>query len=156
MPVAEGLFPAGPYEVAPAIGPEVSAQRRLTMRQRAAIAAGRHPLLVTFRRWGFAEMQTRLHPEAPADADSSWRGEARPFTCGSCWYRRQVYWSASGYAKCFFGDGVRVSHSAATDVRSWWPACLDYSAGDPSLGPDAARMPPADEPERKDQEDTPR
>lgn len=135
------LFSAEPYEVAPEIGPEVSAQRRLTMRQKAAVAAGHHPLLVTFRRWGFTEQHTKLHPQAPADADPSWRGAARPFTCGSCFYRRQVNWSAKSFAKCFFGDGVRISHSTATDVRAWWPACLDYSAGDPRLGPDAARTP---------------
>lgn len=119
--------------------PQLSPDRRRTQRQADAIAVGRHPLT-----------GQRLHPQASRhrDADSP---KNDPFTCGSCRFREVIGYHSRSYAKCLFGmtnemryldDSPRISHSSATDVRAWWPACPDYSPGDTNLSPDAARYIP--------------
>jgi len=94
--------------------PPVSADRRRTRRQRAAIAAGRHPLT---------------------------GGNTRPElgTCGDCAHRTLMGWHDRTYPKCDLGP---ISHGSATDVRAWWPACGRHEPGDPRMGPDAARWTP--------------
>lgn len=58
--------------------------------------------------------------------------------CGSCHFRRLVRYHDKTYPKCFFSvDGSntpRVTHSDSSDVRKWWPGCMDYkeSQGDDS------------------------
>lgn len=124
------LFDDTLYRVEPAT--ELSADRRRTRRQQEALASQIHPLGVALNR------NLRLHPDAP---DVNDRHAAGP-RCGSCWHRRVLDYRNRPYGKCLADDGSRVSHGAGTDVRAWWPACRDYSPGDPSLSPDAARCVP--------------
>lgn len=118
-PVTDALFDMEP--IAPPSVEKVSADRRRTMRQRAQVAAGIHPL-------------TRL--------------KARPDlgTCGDCARRVLLGYHRRTYPKC---EEHEVTHGAATDVRAWWPACERFvpSAPDPLLkSPDAARWIPEDAP----------
>ena len=78
--------------------PKESYQRRLTARQRSLAAAGVNPLAGT---------------SGPAGK-----------TCGDCVARVLVLWHDRTYPKCERG---RWSHSAATDVRAWWPACHEFA-----------------------------
>lgn len=109
------LFDAAPYTVAPVEpGEKLSAGRRLTLRQAADLAKGRHPLT-----------GGRLHPDA-APADDR---EAPGARCGTCRFR-----VSGGYPKCRWPDPgeyrvaklPRVTHGPATDCRQWWPACTDW------------------------------
>lgn len=131
------------YEPSPMPTPDepLSADRRRTLRQASQVAAGIHPLT-----------GGRLHSLASRhrDADSP---KSDPFTCGSCYFRRVEKYHDRSYPKCWLPNPAagadaparqiysRVSNSAASDVRAWWPACPDYSPGD-SLSPDAARSIP--------------
>ena len=142
------LFDATPY-VMPPPRPvkKLSAQRRRTLRQKAAIVGGLHPLSLAL---GYS---IRLHPNAPRDRDG--KGPR----CGTCWYRRLTYTNGrKRWPKCFYGDErnypsdprrlnvplppPRISHGPGTDVRAWWPACEDYSPGDTRVSEDAARYIP--------------
>lgn len=139
--MSETLFDG--YEPPPAPEPEptLSADQRRTKRQAEDIAAGIHPLT-----------RQRIHPLASRYRDAS-APKRDPFTCGSCYFREVVTWRNRSYAKCIFPNPLagadapasqiynRASHSAASDVRAWWPACRDYSPGD-SISPDAARSIP--------------
>lgn len=89
------------------------------------MAHGYHPLSLV----GFTPL--RLHPDAPPGP-----------RCGSCWHRQLVDHRAKTFPKCFAQDGLRVTHSEASDVAAWWPACIHHSYGDPKLSPDAARYIP--------------
>lgn len=80
----------------------VSAGRRLTLRQKRDVEAGRHPLA-----------PGATYPE---------RG-----TCGDCLFRQIEKHNDYRFAKCH-APGVRNAHSAATDVRAWWPACSKWEA----------------------------
>lgn len=105
----EPLFPGfDPPEVAPP-RPDLSADRRRTLRQAADIAGGRHPL-----------MTGPLHPQADRSAHRD-DGKALPFRCGSCVHRVVGAWE---FLKC---DLTTMSHCAASDVRAWWPACPKYA-----------------------------
>lgn len=134
----DGYEPAVPLPVVP-----LSADRRRTARQAAAVAAGRHPLT-----------RGPIHPLASPHRDAS-APKNDPYTCGSCLHRSQ-----GGYhrwPKCWLpapGVGAdappsrvypRATRSATTDVRAWWPACPDYSPGDGAMSPDAARWVPPDD-----------
>jgi hypothetical protein len=121
-------LPAGSV---PTPEPNLSADRRRTQLQAERIAAGYHPLA------GRIGGYLRLHPDAPRDH------VAPGPRCGTCWYRAPVS-AVHGreWAKCTARDGTRTSHSAATDIRAWWPACTDYSPGDQAVSRDAARWTP--------------
>ena len=118
---------------------ELSAGQRLTRRQAANVAAGIHPLT-----------RGRLHELASRHRDAK-SPKNDPFTCGSCWFREVLRYHGKSYAKCMQGvenptDQTKgrapyVTHSEATDVRAWWPACPNYSPSD-SLSTDAARYVP--------------
>ncbi|UQS95164.1 hypothetical protein Pam4_21 [Pseudanabaena phage Pam4] len=111
--------------------PEVlSPDRRRTARQRALVAAGVHPLT-----------GGPIHALASRHRDPT-AARTDPFTCGSCVHRAVLSTGGGSYPKCLVGDGARITHGAATDVRAWWPACPAYSPGEPSLSPDAARWLP--------------
>lgn len=88
-------------------GERISPGQKITIRQRARIDAGIHPL-----RGG------SLHPEAPKDAAAGDRG--RPFTCGGCEHRQISGW---GFPKCVISS---ESHCQQSDVRAWWPACSSF------------------------------
>jgi len=132
------LFPG--YEPPPVEEREkgLSADRRRTMRQREAIRIGIHPLA-----------GGRIHLLAPLDASP---GDPKnlPYRCGSCAWRQVLPYHNKSYPKCMWpgtqgADDYeehgppRVSHSASSDVRAWWPACRDYTPGDRSVSSDAAR-----------------
>jgi hypothetical protein len=89
------------FDVEPVDPPElesVSADRRLTRRNREHLDNGVHP--ATFRPvlvgWGF--------------------------TCGDCAYLRRYRYHARSYVKCA-EHRLGESHSSASDVRVGWPAC---------------------------------
>jgi hypothetical protein len=98
---------------APAPEPQLSADRRRTLRQRALVQAGRHPLT---------------------------GGKARPDlgTCGDCRFRVLYRHHGRTWPKCEVGP---QSHGGATDVRRWWPACERHEPGD-QISDDAARWVP--------------
>lgn len=138
--MADTLFDATPYTVEPPAEPKLSPDRRRTARQAQAVANGVHPLGLAL---GYP---IRMHPDAPRDRTSEGP------RCGTCWYRKMLAYHKRSYPKCLYdvendtdqrpGMAYRVTHGAGTDVRAWWPACVDYSPGEPSLSPDAARYVP--------------
>ena len=128
--MTEPLFDIEPIALpAPEPVERLSADRRRTLRQRSDVERGIHPLT------GF-----RIHD----DPDR---------TCGNCRFREVLRYHRRGYPKCLHPGAMgadeyekygppRVSHSASTDVRAWWPGCRDHEWGDPKLSPDAARHVP--------------
>lgn len=144
--MADTLFDATPYLVElPSPEPTLSKDRRRTVRQHQAVANGVHPLGLAL---GYP---IRLHPDAPRD-----RTSPGP-RCGNCWYRTVLAYRKRSYGKCLYGlenetdtnprgYAPRVTHGAGTDVRAAWPACVDYSPGDPGMSPDAARYVPQEVP----------
>lgn len=123
-------------------GPVLSPGQRRTARQAQAVRNGVHPLALVFG-W------PRMHPDADRTATTE-HAAGRPYTCGTCRWRQVLRWHDRTYPKCVHPDSIgadhyetdgplRLSHSAATDVRAWWPACVDYDAGDPRMSPDAHR-----------------
>lgn len=100
---------------APAPEPKESDGVRRTKRQAATLAAGRHPLT------GYG-----LHSEAAPHDDRQAEGRR----CGNCVHRELVNpGGRKSYPKCTFANGRRMSHSEASDVRRWWPACRDHVYG---------------------------
>jgi hypothetical protein len=124
----------------------LSADRRRTLRQAMAISQGIHPLGLVFS-------GTWMHPQASRQAKAT-DPKDLPFRCGSCRWRELWSVGSRTVPKCSWtnesptdahpdrGGPVRLSHSVATDVRAWWPACTDYTPGDPSISTDAARFLP--------------
>lgn len=99
---------------------DLSPDQRRTRRQFAALEAGQHPLSLVLSR------PLRLHPDAAPVADPKAPG-AR---CGGCRFRQLYRYHNRSYPKCNqAGDGL-IKHSAAMDVRKWWPACLNYEPSD--------------------------
>lgn len=107
QPLFEGYEPE-------TVDPDLSADRRRTLRQQADITAGRHPLT-----------RGPLHLEAKRTATRD-DPRGRPLTCGTCVFRQLFRWHDDTYPKCVSHDRVFVTHAAATDVRRWWPACPAY------------------------------
>lgn len=106
----EGFDP--PTELAP---DDMSAGQRLTRRQQQDVSNGVHPLT-----------HGPLHPEA-STMRSSTSGSKDPFTCGTCVHRVHQHGGGGGdYPKCDALGPKALTHSAATDVRAWWPACREY------------------------------
>ena len=138
--MSETLFPDYEPEVRelrPSEQPGLSPDRRRTLRQAEKIADGIHPLT-----GGPLHELASRHRDASAPKDD-------PFTCGSCYFREAFRYHGRTYVKCLFGEttekpGPYVTHSAATDLRAWWPACRDYSPSD-RLSSDAARYVPEDD-----------
>lgn len=99
---------------------EESPTVRRTKRQAALLAQGRHPLSSPLKHSLF------LHIEA-APADDR---DAAGRRCGNCRFREVIGHHSRSYPKCMWpGDGQRtlmMSHSEATDIRSWWPGCLRH------------------------------
>ena len=92
---------------------KLSADRRRTLRQKAAVASGVHPLM---------------------------GGKARPElgTCGGCAHRLVLGYHNRSWPKC---ELAGITHGAGTDCRAWWPACGRYEPGD-GISDDAARWTP--------------
>jgi hypothetical protein len=135
--MSETLFPDYEPEVRelrPSEQPGLSPDRRRTLRQAERIADGIHPLT-----------GGPLHDLASRHRDAT-APKSDPFTCGSCYFRSSLRYHGGTYAKCTIGmtteaRGPHMTHSPATDVRAWWPACRDYSPSD-RLSDDAARFIP--------------
>ena len=124
------LFGAAPVPAGPK--PKESETVRRTKRQLALLETSRHPLSSPM---GIAIW---LHREA-APADDR---DAPGRRCGNCIFRVVDLHHNRSYAKCHLpglkpGSTPRVSHSEATDLRSWWPGCGSHcyaSEGAPSAG----------------------
>ena len=107
---------------------KLSADRRRTLRQMAALERGRHPLSLLYSH------PLALHPDAPGPHDR----EAPGPRCGTCQFRTSA--TSNGwhsFPKCGFevsGTQPYVTFSAASDCRAWWPACLRYQ---PAKGSEA-------------------
>ena len=135
------LFDIDPAQVrAPEPDPfeGLSADRRRTLRQSMDLEAGRHPLT-----------RGRLHEDAAPADDRNAPGRR----CGNCFFRTAKTWHNRDYVKCGHPGGMgadeialtappRVTHSAASDLRNWWPACTDHVYGETQLSDDAARYVP--------------
>jgi hypothetical protein len=78
--------------------PKVSADRRRTLRQRADIDHGIHPLIKL-------ALANNGH------------------TCGDCAHRVLAGYHRRSYPKC---EEVRWTHGAGSDCRAWWPACTKW------------------------------
>lgn len=118
--MSDGLFDVTALVVTPPEPEHLSADRRRTLRQAQAVASGVHPLGLVFS-W------VRMHPDADRVASVDDRKDL-PLRCGSCCFRQLSSHHNRNHAKCTEGWPARASHSAATDVRAWWPACTDYVA----------------------------
>lgn len=136
IPLFAGFEPPEPEPVE-----DLSADQRRTKRQAADVARAIHPLT-----------RGPIHALASTHRDAS-APKSDPFTCGSCLFRKVEKHHDRSYPKCWLPSPsagadapaariyTRVSNSAASDVRAWWPACPDYSPG-ASLSDDAARYIP--------------
>jgi hypothetical protein len=104
--------PVTPPEPEPA--EKLSADRRRTLRQKADVARGVHPL-----------MRSRTFPDMG--------------TCGDCAHRLLVLTNGNRtWPKC---EIAGITHGAGSDCRAWWPACSRYEPGD-GISDDAARWTP--------------
>jgi len=104
--VSDTLFDPGPATPTPT-GQPLSVDARRTIRNRELIAAGVHP----------ATRQPIL---------------ITGLTCATCAHHRAVthYTSrAKTWHKCDL-HRLGTSHSAASDIRTSWPACVLYQPGD--------------------------
>lgn len=108
------------FHVEPVIPPEpepaekLSADRRRTLRQKADVARGIHPL----------RRRSRTFPDVG--------------TCGDCTHRLVLGYHNRSWPKC---DISEITHGAGSDCRAWWPACDRYEPGD-RISDDAARWTP--------------
>ncbi len=84
--------------------PRLSAGARATARRRAQAAAGVNPL---------TGVATPIHLVGA--------------TCGGCLHRVTTTWHRKSYPKCD-AHSDRASHSEASDVRAYWPACSRWEA----------------------------
>lgn len=96
--------------------PKLSPDRRRTIRQRDALAAGRHPIGLLLG------IPIKLHADAAPSDDRTAAG----LRCKTCKFRTVNPW---GYGKCTRSDAT-TSHSAASDNRAWWPACVHFEPAD--------------------------
>lgn len=121
MSEPDGLFdvPADAYLIPPPAEKlsRGQARRRLVYTR---IATGEHPL----------GKGIRLHPDAARDISDNRDG----LRCGMCRYRVLTRHHDKTYPKCRFPvefGGVptypRDTGSESSDIRAWWPACVDWS-----------------------------
>lgn len=113
------LFDPAEHGITPV--PAAAKPASLKDRQAGKIAAGEHPLS-----W-VGDFPKRV-PLAPAGTG----------TCGTCAHKMRPHHHGRAYPKCAAGafrspDGngfreawPRASHSEATDIRAWWPACTAW------------------------------
>ena len=102
-----------PERVDRTLGSGRSDGQRRTERREEVIALGYHPL-----------MTGPIHESADRSAHKT-DGKELPFRCGSCVHRITVHRGGKGaLPKC---DLTTMSHSEASDVRAWWPACPSYT-----------------------------
>lgn len=116
--MSEGLFevPAEAYLIPPEpenLTPTEKFHRRIATR----IATGLHP----------------LGKAIPLHADAARERGGPGLKCGDCRYRENLRHHDKSYPKCrlplMVGERPtypRDTHSDASDVRAWWPACRDF------------------------------
>lgn len=134
------LWSPGPEPVGLKPGKAESAGRRLTRRQHELAEAGGHPLTIALN-WPL-----KVHPRAGIEGRR----------CGNCTFRDMLAHPDHNRARprCLIEKGPyaetssrgpypRVSFGDGTQIRAWWPACVDHEWGDNQLSPDAARSGPA-------------
>lgn len=97
---------------------------QLRARQAQKISRGLHPL--TRDGW----------PPIPLHKQASLTTDGPRLRCGDCRFRQILGHHNRAYPKCVlpdrWGEPSRATHSTASDVRAWWPACQDY---EPKAGP---------------------
>lgn len=93
-------------------------------RQADKLARGLHPLT----RPGWPPIV--LHKQAAPAGDL----EAPGLRCGGCKFRQVIGHHDRSFPKCTlpdkWGDSPRATHSEASDVRAWWPACDGFEPKD--------------------------
>jgi len=120
----DALFevPEGAARLPPPAPVRLTPGEKLRERQAGKLARGVHPLSMP------TGNPIRLHPGAAPAADR----DAAGLRCGSCRFRELLtdYHATHCFPKCVrpgaAGGQPRATHSAASDVRAWWPACVDY------------------------------
>lgn len=112
--MTDTLFDGYDPEPQPHKDPDLSPDRRLTLRQLGEIRKAVHPLT-----------HGPLHGQADRNATKD-DGPRRPFTCGTCKFRESFLWHNKTFPKCTAHNRVFLKHSTQTDVRAWWPACPVY------------------------------
>jgi hypothetical protein len=118
----ENLASLGPS--ARTVPEDLSPDRRRTARQRELISRGHHPL---------AYLGAARHPDTRGLAYERTDRTGRDLTCGSCRCRELMGAGGRTVPKCtgsVSGGWPRATHSAASDVRAWWPACTLFEARD--------------------------
>jgi hypothetical protein len=136
--VEQLAFPLPVPDQGPAGGPVESAGQRLTRRQHELAARGGHPLSLALSR------PLQVHPDAAA----------QDRRCGNCTFRESITGPDHGRSRprCVIEKGPsastftnspfpRLSWGDGTQIRAWWPACVDHEWGD-RISPDAARSGP--------------
>ena len=138
--MSDSLFDAEPLRTVPeVVEPEkMTAGERLRRRQAARIASGLHPLSMN-------GAIIRLL-DGPRPLDKGQAGHAGPYkSCGDCVFRQAIPGGNRDFPKCVFGartvtrtwggpqtyvytERPRASHSESSDVRAWWPACVNFEA----------------------------
>lgn len=93
--------------------PGRSAGQRLTERQARDIKAGRHPLTGSM-----------IHDLADTTARPG-DPKGLSYRCGSCVHRVLLRYHDHTFPKC---DLSVMTHGQATDVRGWWPGCVQWEA----------------------------
>jgi hypothetical protein len=125
--VSGALFDLDPVPGAPDPDPDedLSAGQRLRRRQAARIVAGQHPLA-----YGGRWLPLHEHAERVLENDG---GRDEPYRCGTCVHRVVLGHHNRAYGKCARGGDLdrpstwpMASHSEASDVRAWWPACMQW------------------------------
>lgn len=120
MSDADGLFdlPADAYLI-PSPPEELSRGERRRRLIYTRIANGEHPL----------GKGIRLHPDAAKDIGDNKDG----LRCGACRYRVTIRHHDKTYPKCHFPTTFggkptypRDTGCESSDVRAWWPACIDH------------------------------
>jgi hypothetical protein len=91
----------------------LSQDQKRTRRQADILAAGYHPLGLVIG------IRVRLHEDAAPISDR----KAGGLRCRGCRFRQVFGHHTRSYGKCVQAS---VSHSAASDNRAWWPACVRF------------------------------
>lgn len=135
--MTDTLFDAEPMRTLPVEPEKLTAGEKLRRRQAARIDSGLHPLSMN-------GAIIRLL-DGPRPLDKGQASHAGPYkSCGDCVFRQQASGGNRAFPKCAFGahtvartwggqshvttEYPRASHSEASDVRAWWPACVDFEA----------------------------
>jgi hypothetical protein len=98
--------------------PKLTGDARRVERQAEAMAARQHPLVAALR------IPLALHVDAAPAGDRTAPG----LRCGTCVHRQTPYRRVAGrYPKCAHGGRwERATGGPGTDVRAWWPACVNH------------------------------